>query len=168
MEDTMPPTDEPPSFASESAAPSGRRPKAPSGTPDQQAAATLVSVNVDTTTGRVVSVESLDASGDRHELSDDERSRLTQLNPETTLRDIVERAFEAGVSSVLGQRAGEEETPESEEDAELSRMLLRSLIGQSAAKRLMQFDVLGPAIVGTLMERAASHRDLMPEASSAH
>lgn len=35
-------------------------------------------------------------------------------------------------------------------------MLLRSLIAESAAKRLTQFDVLSPAIVGTLIERAAS------------
>jgi hypothetical protein len=142
--------------------------KTPSGTADQQATAMLVSINVDVGTGRVISIEGLGASGERRELSDDERARLSELKPEATLRNIVERAFEAGVSSVLGQEAGEEESQESEEDAELSRMLLRSLIGQSAAKRLMQFEVLGPAIVGTLVERAATVRDLKPDAGAAH
>jgi len=167
MEHTMPPTDERPSFAPESPTPASRRLK-PSGTSDQQAAAKIISINIDIGAGRVVSIESLDGAGERRELSDEERSRLSELKPEATLGNIVERAFEAGVSSVLGQQDGEDEPQESEEDAELSRMLLRSLIGQSAAKRLMQFEVLGPAIVGTLMERAASHRDLKSDASAAH
>jgi len=158
------PTDEHPSFAPDSSA--GRK-KTSAASSEQQAAAPLLSINVDPGSGRVVSIESMDASGDRRQLSDEERSRLSELKPDSTLRDIVERAFEAGVDCVLGQQVQGEEIPESEEDAELSRMLLRSLIAESAAKRLTQFDVLSPAIVGTLIERAAS-RDPFTDASAAH
>ena len=89
---------------------------------------------------------------------------LSELKPEATLRDIVEQAFEAGVHCVLGQQGEEEDAEESEEDAVLSRMLLRSMIAESAAKRLMQFETLSPAIVGTLIERAAREA----EAGAAH
>ena len=165
MEVTVSPIDEHPSFAAESSATTGRK-KASAGS-SEQALAPLLSINVDPGTGRVISIESLDASGDRRELSDEERARLSELKPEATLRDIVERAFEAGVACVLDQQARGDETPESEEDAELSRMLLRSLIAESAAKRLTQFDVLSPAIVGTLIERAAS-RDRASDAGADH
>jgi hypothetical protein len=168
MEDAVPPAEERPSFASETPASSSRRQKTPSGASDPQAAATLVSINLDTGAGRVVSIESTNASGERRELSDDERSRLSELKPGATLRDIVEQAFEAGINCALGLQAGDEEAQESEEDAELSRTLLRSLIAESAAKRLMQFEILSPAIVGTLIERAASRRDLTSEAGAAH
>jgi hypothetical protein len=165
MEVTVSPPDEHPSFAPESSATTGR--KKPSAGSHEQTVAPLLSISIDPRAGRVVSIESMDPSGDRRELTDEERTRLSELKPEATLRDIVERAFEAGVACVLGQQARGEETPESEEDAELSRMLLRSLIAESAAKRLTQFDVLSPAIVGTLIERAAS-RDRTSDAGADH
>lgn len=162
MECVVAPTDEQPSFAPDSPATAGRK-KASAGTSE----AKLLAISIDTGTGQVVGIESMDAAGGRREISDDERARLSELKPEATLRDIVEQAFEAGVNCVLGQRARDEETEESEEseeDAELSRMLLRSMIAESAAKRLMQFEILSPAIAGTLIERAARES----EAGAAH
>lgn len=162
----MSPIDERPSFEPEPASGAERKRKPPS--PESQEAATiLVSITVDAGTGRVVSIESVNATGERHEISDDERSRLAEQGPASTLRDIVEQAFEAGISCVLGQQAPEEEAPESEADGDVSRALLQSLIRQSVAKRLMQFDVLSPAIVGTLMERA-SYRGPKSETGADH
>lgn len=159
MERVVAPTDEQPSFAPDSPATAGRK-KTSAGTSE----AKLLAISIDTGTGQVVGIENMDAAGGRREISDDERARLSELKPEATLRDIVEQAFEAGVNCVLGQRARDEETEESEEDAELSRMLLRSMIAESAAKRLMQFEILSPAIAGTLIERAAREA----EAGAAH
>jgi hypothetical protein len=163
----MSPIDESPSFESDAPAGSERKRKSQLPEPDQQAAAKLVSITVDAATGRVVGIEGVDARGERHEISNDERSRLIEQAPTATLRDIVEQAFEAGISCVLGQQAAERETPESEADADLSRVLLQSLIRQSVAKRLIQFDVLSPAIVGTLIERA-SYRDPKSESGADH
>jgi hypothetical protein len=163
----MSPIDESPSFEPDPAA--ERKRKSPSPESDQPAAARLVSITVDAGTGRVVGIQSVNATGERREISDDERSRLAEQAPTATLRDIVEQAFEAGISCVLGQQAAEpeKETPESEADSDLSRALLQSLIKQSAAKRLMQFDVLSPAIVGTLIERA-SYRDPKSQTGADH
>lgn len=159
MEGAVAPTNEHPSFAPETPSTTGRK-KTPVG--ESEPLAKLLSINIDIDTGQVVGIESMDVSGDRREISDDERARLSELKPEATLRDIVEQAFEAGVNCVLGQQALDEESEESDEDAELSRMLLRSLIAESAAKRLLQFEILCPAIAGTLIERAAR------EAGAAH
>jgi hypothetical protein len=98
----------------------------------------------------------VDAAGTRHELSDQERADIAGKQPEATLESIVEQAFEAGIDCVLGDAARDEEPPESGEDAELSRALVRSLIGHSAAKRLVERDVLSRAIVGTLIANASS------------
>lgn len=157
----MAPTDEQPSFAPEAAATAGRKKTASS---VSETLSKLLSISVDTGTGQVVGIESLDTAGARRALTDAERASLSELKPEATLRDIVEQAFEAGVHCVLGQQGEEEDAEESEEDAVLSRMLLRSMIAESAAKRLMQFETLSPAIVGTLIERAAREA----EAGAAH
>jgi len=60
--------------------------------------------------------------------------------------------YRAGALHVNHRRRGEE----SEEDAELSRLLLRSLIQRSAAKTMIERDVLSRTIVGALLEQAAA------------
>ena len=162
----MSPVEEAPSFDPESPAGAERKRKSPRSETGPKAAR-LVTITVDADAGRVVGIEGLDAAGQRQDLSDDERAALAEQAPTTTLRDIVEQAFEAGIGCVLGRQAAKADTPESEFDADLSRALLQSLISQSAARRLMQFDVLGPAIVGSLIERA-SHRDPKSETGADH
>jgi hypothetical protein len=127
-----------------------------------------MTVTLDTGTGRVIKVEGVDAGGARHELSEAERARLSKAAAGGTLEGIVEQAFEAGMACALGEDAGEKKIPESEEDADLCRVLLRSLIGRSAAKRLVQRDVLSRGLVGTLIEQAAASRAPKSGGSAAH
>jgi hypothetical protein len=162
----MPPIDEPASFEPKpSTAAEGRRSKAAPGKPEQPESADLVAFTVEAATGRIVKIERVDSTGERRELSEEEWARLAKSNAKATLERVVEQAFEAGIDSVLGEEAEERE---SNEDAELSRALLRSLIERSAAKRLMQRDVLSRAIVGTLIEQAAAGRAAPSESPAAH
>jgi hypothetical protein len=150
----MSPIDEPASFEPpKGSASEGRKPKTAGNAPE--AGSELVSVTFDVGAGRIVTIEGVDASGSRRELSEEEKARLARSPARPTLEHLVEQAFEAGIDCVLGDEAGETEQSESQEDAELSRMLLRSLMERSAVKRLVQRDVLSRAIVGTLIEQAA-------------
>lgn len=154
----MPPIDQPASFDPKTSAAEGRKAKSTASAPEQPEPADLVAFTVDASSGRIVKIERVDAAGARRELSEDETARLAKRRAQATLERVVEQAFEAGIDCVLGDEFGREEPPESKADGELSRVLLRSLIERSAAKRLTQLDVLSPAIVGTLMEYAAAVR----------
>jgi len=145
-----------------------RKPKAPSRPSARSVRTTLVAFTIDAGTGRTVKVEGVDASGARHELSGAEEASLAKTGTGATLESVVEQAFEAGVSCLLGEAADEEATPESEEEAVLCRKLLRSLIGRSAARSLVRRDVLRRAIVRTLIEDAAGSRGPQSEGAVAH
>jgi hypothetical protein len=151
---------EPGSAAQGSAA---QKPKASSPAAESGGNADLVGLTVEPATGRIVKVEVVDAAGVRHELSEEERAKLLKADRETTLESIVERAFEAGIDCVLGGADDNDDEPaESDEDAELRRVLLRSLIDHSAAKRLMEPDILGRAIIGAAIADASSSRAARP------
>lgn len=162
----MPPIDESPSFEPKPPAPEARKAKTTAA--EQPSSPTLVSVTIDAATGRIVKVEGMDGAGTRRELSADERTRLAKTENGATLQGVVEQAFEAGIACVLGECGGEEEPLEADDDAELSRMLLQSLIKRSAAERLMQHEILGQAIAGTLIEQAASFSAAPADAAAAH
>jgi hypothetical protein len=153
-------SDEPMSVEKQGAQTGKAKPPSPSA--DQGLNAELVGLTVERATGRIVRVEAVDAAGTRHELSDEERAKLAATDPETTLESIVEQAFEAGIDCVLGGVADDDEPEESGEDAELRRALLRSLIDHSTAKRLMEPEVLGRAIVGALIADVANSRIARP------
>jgi hypothetical protein len=123
----------------------------------------LVAVTVDLASGRIVRVEGVDAAGERHELTDAERAGLADAAAKASVRRLVERAFEAGIDCALGEDGDADEGEESAEDAELSSVLLRSLIDDSGAGRLMEPDALRAAIVGTLIEQAVA-----PKGASTH
>jgi len=144
----MTPTDERASFE-----PEGREARARSARSERTATADLISFTVEAATGRLIRVDAVDAAGTRRELSDDQRASLA-IDDSPTMENIVERAFEAGIDCVLGGEAVEDEAEEAD-DADLRRALLRSLIARSAAKRLIQREVLRRAIVGTLIADAA-------------
>lgn len=124
-----------------------------------QSAAEQLAVTIDLRTGRIVKLEGLNAAGDRHELSDDEKATLVERRREKTLERLVERAFEAGIACVLdGPAEGEEtsEAAESPEDVDLTHRLLVPLIEHSAAKDLMRRDVVDRTILDTLIEHSLS------------
>lgn len=111
-------------------------------------------------TGEIVKCEGLDASGDRHELSEQEKSALAK-EARLSLEEVLSRAFEAGMSCVLDDAEGEAlQSPAEEpaEDAELRRLLLTRLIERSAARHLFRRDVLSRVIFETLIEHSRSSR----------
>ena len=127
-------------------------PKSSSHSSDQWA------LTIDAKTGHIVKIESVDSRGAHHELSDKEKANLAKEKSKATVEAIIEQAFEAGVACGLGYVDGEEDPPESAKDAEVRRLLLRPLIEDSAAKRLMQRDILSQAILATLIQNSTSAR----------
>jgi len=117
-----------------------------------EAAAKLITVTIDANTAQVVRLEALDASGARHELTDEEKANLLKLASKARLEEVVEQAFEAGIACVLGGEVPQDN--ESVEDAELRHMLLTPLIQHSPAKRLMTREVLNRALLQTLIEHS--------------
>ena len=117
------------------------------------AAARLFRFTMDARTAQLVKLESLAANGVRHELSDEEKADLVSDSSESRLESLVEQAFEAGIACVLGD-ANEDLMQESAEDAEITRLLLRPLIERTAARRLLHRDVLGRAMLGSLIRQS--------------
>lgn len=121
-----------------------------------QSSGDLITATIDAATGKIVEVKLTDAAGAPGALTTDRRATLSQQSGEATLEDLFEQAFEAGIACVLGDDAEAAEAGESEDDAALRRQLLRPMIESSAARRLMQKDVLGRAIVGTLIQKTVA------------
>jgi len=163
----MPPIDEATTLEPKPQAAESRKPKSAASAAETRAlAADLVAFTVDAASGRIVSVERVDDAGSRRELSAEDRIRLARTDAGATLRRLVEQAFEAGIDCVLGGTGADE--AETTEDAELGRLLLQSLIARSSAKRLLQGEVLNRAVVGALIEYAASGGGGPPEGAVAH
>ena len=118
-----------------------------------QFAGKLFTFTIDASTGQVVKLEAEDASGERHELSDEEKAGLAQAGRAGDLEQFVERAFEAGIACVLGGES-EDKAEEPADEAELRHLLLTPLIEHSPARRLLQREVLSRAILGTLIHHA--------------
>src|SRR4051794_28131670 len=112
----MPPIDESPSFEPKPPAPETRKSKTAPAATQQPSSPNLVSLTIEAATGRIVKVEGIDAAGARRKLPEDERNRLSGTVDQATLQRLVEQAFEAGIACVLGERAGEEEPAESDDD----------------------------------------------------
>ena len=118
----------------------------------------LFTITFNAGTGEVVRFERIDANGVRHDLSESDRARLAAEENEGRLGGILEQAFEAGISCVLGGRANLDDERESEEEAELRRLLLRQLIQHSPAARYMHRDVMSRAALRTLIQTNLAHR----------
>ena len=116
----------------------------------------LFAFTIDANTAQIVKLESLDATGNRHELTEEEKANLATEMREDRLEDVVERAFEAGIACVLDSAGAQDEMGESAEETELRHMLLTPLIERSAAKHLMEREVLNRAILDTLIGHSTS------------
>ena len=122
----------------------------------------LLTVTLHAKTGQIVKIERVNGPDVHHELTAEERANLAKEAGSVTLEAIIEQAFEAGMACALEDDEGDEEDPiESEKDANLRHLLLRPLIENSAAKRLIRRDVLSRAILKTLIDHAPGSR---PEA----
>jgi len=114
----------------------------------------LFAFTIDANTAQVVKLETLDESGGRHELSEEEKASLAHAVSEgADLEEFVEKAFEAGIACVLGEDQHQQKADDADE-AELRHLLLTPLIEHSSVKSLMQREVLNRAILGTLLQRA--------------
>jgi hypothetical protein len=112
-------------------------------------------------TGQVVKLETVDANGTRQELSDEEKAGLAQEGRQR-IEEVLEAAFEAGIDCVLGEAEEQDETEQSDEDAELRHLLLVPLMKHGAAKRLLRSDVLDRAILGALIQHAVTSPSAAP------
>jgi hypothetical protein len=122
-----------------------------------ESGAKLLAFTIDANTAQVVRFESLDATGERHELSDEEKASLARAGEDGRLENVVEQAFEAGIACVLGGGNGRDDardTRESAEEAQLRDLLLTPLIEHSPAARLMHLEVLSRAILETLIQHS--------------
>lgn len=117
---------------------------------------------MDARTGEIVQIEGIDAAGARHELSRDEAIGLVRENGRARLEELLEQVFEAGIACVLGGEDEPVEAKEAREDADLRRILLKPLIEESPAARLMRRDVLDRAIVDTLIHHSLKSRSMGP------
>jgi hypothetical protein len=114
-----------------------------------------VAITIDADSAEIVSIEGLDATGARHELSDEEKASLIKESQGAErLEAVVEDAFEAGIACVLGDEAEEETAQESPADAELRHLLIAPLIERSTARHLTEPAALNRAILGTLLEHS--------------
>jgi hypothetical protein len=111
----------------------------------------LFAFTIDPHTAQIVRVETVDTTGDRRELSNEEKAKLL---PEDRgrLEEVLEQAFEAGIACALGDEARQDGREESAEEAELRHLLLSRLIEHSAARHLMGREQLSQAIVDTLIQ----------------
>jgi hypothetical protein len=115
-----------------------------------------VAITIDPSSAEIVRIEGLDATGARHELSDEEKASLMQQEGpgDERLAAMMEHAFEAGIACVLGDDVNDEAAQESPTDAELRHLLLAPLIEQSPVRHLTDRHALNRAILSTLIENS--------------
>ncbi|WP_262265772.1 hypothetical protein [Microvirga yunnanensis] len=118
---------------------------------------------MDAKTGEIIQIEGIDATGTRRVLSKDEAISLAQANGRAKLEELLEQVFEAGIACVLGGEDEPDDGKEAKEDAELRQILLKPLIEESPAARLMRRDVLDRAIVDTLLHHSLKSRSKGPD-----
>ncbi len=126
----------------------------------------LITATIDAATGKIVEVRSVDNTGAHSELTSDRRSTLSKQSGDATLEDLFEEAFEAGIACVFGDDTETADASESEADLALRRQILRPMIQHSAARRLMRQEVLGRAIVGTLIQKSAAKATSRPSSKT--
>jgi hypothetical protein len=122
-------------------------------TDTDQSANKFFTFTIDAATGQIVKFETFDASGVRHELSEQEKASLAKAGSEG-LEEAFKEAFEAGIDCVLGDEEETDQTEQSKEEIALRRMLLSPLIKHSRAKHLLQREILSRAILGTLISHS--------------
>jgi len=136
---------------------SGKRRKASEAASSEGLDGSIV-VTLNAGTGSIVKIEIVGSDGSRHELSAKEAAGFLAEHPKSTLEDVVQEAFEAGIACVLDEvsdvSAADEGAGESREDALLHEILLGALIQRTAAKRLLSRDVLNRAMLSTIISEA--------------
>lgn len=135
-----------------------QRPSDKKGLGPKSSAPDQLAITINVKTGQVVKIESVNGTATQHELSNEEKANLANETGRATLEGLIEQAFEAGIACGLGDTTHEDDPVESDKEVNLRHLLLRPLIENSAAKRLMRHDVLSRAILKTLILNAVGPR----------
>jgi hypothetical protein len=80
------------------------------------------------------------------------RDRTSPENRGSGVEALVERAFEAGIASLLDGEDGKEDERETEDEAGVRRILLKPLMQRTFAARALRREVLRRAIVQSLIQ----------------
>jgi hypothetical protein len=107
-------------------------------------------------TGELLKIESVDAAGNRRELSKSEIVELAKQTGGPGVEALVERAFEAGIASLLDDENEKDEEGETEDEAGVRQILLKSLIEGSAAARAIGREAQRQALIRTLIHDLAN------------
>ena len=110
----------------------------------------------DASTGEIVKIETVNSTGHHRELSKAERLDLAKEHRGASVEALLERAFEAGVACLLDDEDGKEDESETEDEAGVRRILLKSLMERTFAARALRREVLRQAIVQTLIQDVTS------------
>ena len=111
---------------------------------------------LDASTGEIIKIESADSAGQRRELSKTERLDLAKESRGAGVETLLERAFEAGIASLLDGEDEKEDESETEEEAGVRQILLQPLMERTFAAHAMRREVLRQAIVQTLIRDIVS------------
>ena len=111
---------------------------------------------LDAGTGEIIKIESADSAGQRRELSKTQRLDLAKESRGVGVEALLERAFEAGIASLLDDEYGKEDESETEEEAGVRQILLQPLMERTFAAHAMRREVLRQAIVQTLIRDIVS------------
>jgi hypothetical protein len=106
---------------------------------------------LDASTGEIVKIETVNSTGHHRELSKADRQDLAKEHPGAGVDALVERAFEAGIASLLGDEDSKEDERETEDEAGVRRILLEPLMERTFAARVLKREVLRRAIVQSLI-----------------
>jgi len=107
---------------------------------------------IDTGTGEIIKIESVDSADQRRELTKTEKLDLAKESRGVGVEALLERAFEAGVACLLDDDDRKEDESETEEEAGVRRVLLQHLMERTTVARAMRRQVLRQAIVQTLIQ----------------
>jgi hypothetical protein len=110
---------------------------------------------LDTTSGQIVKIEGVDAAGQRRELASPEKLELAKERAGAGVEALIERAFEAGIACLLEGADGRGDERETEEEAGVRSVLLKSLMQGTSAARALRRQVLRQAIMHSLIQDVA-------------
>jgi hypothetical protein len=110
----------------------------------------------DASSGEIVKAENVDSAGQRRELSKAERQDLAKEAHGDGVEALLERAFEAGIASLLDEEDRKEDESETEDEAGVRRILLQPLMERTFVARALRREVLRRAIVQSLIQDVVS------------
>ena len=108
--------------------------------------------------GKVVRVEKIDKTAKRHELTEEEWTKLVGGDEVEEIEAALEEAFEAGIAAVLGEEYEDDGQYEDDEEKALRRLLIAGLLRRrSVQHRILQRLSVSRLLRGRLRKRLRHH-----------